>query len=140
MQKGTMWPELSAAQGGGPLLTEEGAYMHSLQHPIADARTASAAEVLAGALQENGRATLVGPAAPGHTFGKARIQNVQPLADGSGVAVTRQRYLTPRGRDMNGRGLALDVARETGCAPADDALACLGDAWRGAAAARSPAR
>lgn len=40
MQKGTMWPELSAAQGGGPLLTEEGAHMHSLQHPIADARTA----------------------------------------------------------------------------------------------------
>ena len=40
MQKGTMWPELSAAEGGGPLLTEEGPYMHSLQHPIADGRTA----------------------------------------------------------------------------------------------------
>ncbi len=40
MQKGSMWPERSAAEGGGPLLTEEGPYMHSLQHPIPDARTA----------------------------------------------------------------------------------------------------
>ena len=36
MQKGTMWPERTAAEGGGPLLTEEGPYMHSLQHPIPD--------------------------------------------------------------------------------------------------------
>ena len=40
MQKGSMWPERSAAEGGGPLLTEEGPYMHSLQHPIPDPRTA----------------------------------------------------------------------------------------------------
>lgn len=44
MQKGgqgePMWPQINAAEKGGPFLTEEGPYMHSLQHPIADARTA----------------------------------------------------------------------------------------------------
>ena len=95
--------------------------------------------MLGGALQDNGRATLVGPAGggggaggggaggagSGHTFGKARIQNVQQLSDGSGLAVTRQRYTTPSGADINGKGLAIDVRRDAGCAPADDAILCL---------------
>ena len=52
MQKGTMWPERTAAEGGGPLLTEEGPYMHSLQHPIPDARTALPVEPLAEVMSE----------------------------------------------------------------------------------------
>ena len=52
MQKGTMWPERTAAEGGRPLLTEEGPYMHSLQHPIPDARTALPVEPLAEVMSE----------------------------------------------------------------------------------------
>lgn len=40
-----------------------------------------------------------------NTFGKGRIQNVQPLENGSGVAVTRARYVTPRGKDIHGVGI-----------------------------------
>ena len=61
---------------------------------LVDSRTASASEIMAAALQDNGRATLVGP---GKTFGKGRIQNVQQLEDGSGVAVTKAKGMTPSG-------------------------------------------
>ena len=40
-----------------------------------------------------------------NTFGKGRIQNVQPLENGAGIAVTRARYVTPRGRDLHGVGI-----------------------------------
>ena len=56
---------------------------------LVDSGTASAAEIFAAALQDNGRATLVGPDA--RTFGKGRIQNIQELVDGSAVAVTKAR-------------------------------------------------
>lgn len=56
-----------------------------------------APQVLAGALQDNGRARVVG--AP--TFGKGLIQTIVELSDGSGVAVTVARYQTPAGTDIN---------------------------------------
>jgi len=59
--------------------------------------TASAAEVLAGALKDSGRAAVVG----GRTFGKGLIQTVVDLSDGSGMAVTLARYQTPLGIDIN---------------------------------------
>lgn len=90
---------------------------------LVDSRTASAAEIMAVALQDNGRATLVGGSAK--TFGKGRIQNVQQLADGSGVAVTKAKYLSPTGRDIHGVGLTPDVVNVAGCAPASPAEACL---------------
>ncbi len=88
---------------------------------LVDGKTASASEIMAAALQDNHRAVLVGP---GHTFGKGRIQNLQQLADGSGLAVTRAKYVTPTGRDIHGKGLFPDVVSPT-CAPADSAEACL---------------
>ncbi|KAL3763565.1 hypothetical protein ACHAW5_008108, partial [Stephanodiscus triporus] len=69
---------------------------------LVDKRTASAAEIFAAALQDNGRAIVVGTT---NTFGKGRIQNVRPLGNGCGVAVTRARYVTPRGRDLHGVGI-----------------------------------
>lgn len=64
--------------------------------------TASASEVLAGALKDNGRATLVGE----NTFGKGLIQTVVPLSDGSALAVTVTKYQTPAGVDINKVGIS----------------------------------
>ena len=61
--------------------------------------TASAAEVLAGALQDNGRARLVGE----RTFGKGLIQTLVPLSDGAGVAVSVAKYQTPNKVGAQGR-------------------------------------
>lgn len=81
--------------------------------------TASASEILAGALKENGRAVLVGE----RTFGKGVVQTVSPLSDGSGVAVTIARYETPGHKDINKKGIDVDVGVE--CAADAAALACV---------------
>jgi carboxyl-terminal processing protease len=67
--------------------------------------TASASEILAGALQDNGRAHLVGET----TFGKGLIQSLFELSDGSGLAVTIARYETPNHRDINKLGIKPDI-------------------------------
>jgi carboxyl-terminal processing protease len=72
---------------------------------IIDAGSASASEILSGALQDNERAVLVGT----RSFGKGLVQSVRSLADGSGVAVTVAKYLTPSGRDINEHGIDPDV-------------------------------
>jgi len=70
--------------------------------------SASASEILSGALQDNKRATLLGT----KTFGKGLVQSVRPLGDGSGLAVTIAKYLTPSGRDINKEGIPPDVLVE----------------------------
>jgi len=67
--------------------------------------SASASEILSGALQENGRAELVGM----KTFGKGLVQAVRGLADGSGMTVTIAKYLTPRGTDIHQNGIKPDL-------------------------------
>lgn len=66
--------------------------------------TASASEILAGALQDNGRAQLVGST----TFGKGLIQSLFNLSDGSGLAVTVAKYETPNHHDINRLGITPD--------------------------------
>lgn len=66
--------------------------------------SASASEILAGALQDNGRAQLVGQ----RTFGKGLIQSLFDLSDGSGLAVTVAKYETPNHRDINKLGITPD--------------------------------
>jgi carboxyl-terminal processing protease len=78
----------------GPMLT------------LVNGGTASASEILAGALQDNGRSRLVGC----QTFGKGLIQTLIPLGDGSGLAVTVAHYLTPVGRDIQSLGITPDLA------------------------------
>ncbi|NEQ67189.1 MAG: PDZ domain-containing protein, partial [Symploca sp. SIO2D2] len=67
--------------------------------------TASASEILAGALQDNGRAKIIGE----QTFGKGLIQSLFDLADGSGLAVTVAKYETPNHTDIHKLGITPDV-------------------------------
>jgi len=67
--------------------------------------TASAAEIVAGALQDNGRAVIIGT----KTFGKASVQTVIPLEDGSALKLTTARYYTPKGRSIQAEGIKPDI-------------------------------
>jgi carboxyl-terminal processing protease len=72
---------------------------------LVDGGSASASEILSGALQDNKRAQLVGS----KTFGKGLVQSVRPLSEGAGMAVTIAKYYTPSGRDINHAGIKPDV-------------------------------
>jgi carboxyl-terminal processing protease len=67
--------------------------------------TASASEIVAGALQDSARAVIVGTT----TYGKGSVQEVVPLLDASALKLTTAAYLTPKGRNINGKGLDPDV-------------------------------
>lgn len=72
---------------------------------LVDSSSASAAEVLAGALQDHGRALIVGE----KTFGKGSIQSVLNLRNGSGIRLTTSRYYTPSGHSIQAEGIQPDV-------------------------------
>jgi carboxyl-terminal processing protease len=67
--------------------------------------TASAAEIVSGALQDNRRAIIVGT----QTFGKGSVQTVIPLEDGSALKLTTARYYTPKGRSIQAEGIEPDI-------------------------------
>ncbi len=75
---------------------------------LVDKGSASASEILAGALQDDKRATLVGT----RTFGKGLVQAIEPLEDGSALKLTIAKYYTPKGRDINHVGIAPDITVE----------------------------
>ncbi len=66
--------------------------------------TASASEILAGSLQDNGRSILMGE----QTYGKGLIQSLKSLGEDSGIAITVASYLTPKGNDIQGQGMTPD--------------------------------
>lgn len=72
---------------------------------LVNSASASAAEIVAGALQDHGRARLVGE----KTYGKGSVQTVMPLGEGSAIKLTTSRYLTPSGRSINGTGIEPDI-------------------------------
>ena len=72
---------------------------------LVDAGSASASEVLAGALRDNGRARIVGS----RTFGKGSVQTVLPLDNGDSVKLTTARYYTPSGKSIQALGIVPDV-------------------------------
>ena len=86
--------------------------------------TASASEILAGALQDNDRSQLLGST----SFGKGEIQTLLPLGDGSGLAVTVARYLTPNGRAIQGQGLEPDEPLSS-TEPSGSSIGSDDDAW-----------
>jgi len=75
---------------------------------LVDGGSASASEILAGALQDNDRAVIVGT----KTFGKGLVQSVRRVGAESGLAVTVAKYLTPDGRNINKEGISPNVMSE----------------------------
>jgi carboxyl-terminal processing protease len=77
--------------------------------------SASASEILAGALHDNNKAKLVGT----KSFGKASVQNVKQLEDGSAILITIAKYLTPNGTDITKKGIESDYLVEIPTAEAE---------------------
>ena len=83
---------------------------------LVNAGSASASEIVAGALKDHGRALLVGR----RTYGKGSVQTVMPLVRGGAVKLTTSRYFTPSGASIHGKGLMPDVPEDgPGSAPAE---------------------
>lgn len=100
---------------------EDGPYTNTPLVLLVDDKTASASEILSSCLQDNGRSMLVGSVPK--TFGKAVIQTVEQLNDGSAVVVTIAKYQTPKRTDINMRGIDVDTVRD--CPPGGAAVACV---------------
>jgi carboxyl-terminal processing protease len=80
----------------------------SISYPIiilVNSGSASAAEIVAGALQDNKRALILGT----RTFGKGSVQTILPLSDGSGLRLTTARYYTPSGKSIQSSGITPDI-------------------------------
>lgn len=75
---------------------------------LVNEQSASASEIVAGALQDTGRAVIVGPRGK-NTYGKGSVQNVINLRDGSGIKLTTAKYYTPSGRSIHEKGITPDV-------------------------------
>ena len=82
---------------------------------LMDDGSASASEIVAGALQDNGRASVVGT----QSYGKGSVQSIIELADGGGLKLTISLYYTPSGRSIQGEGIFPDVEVEPGTADPD---------------------
>ncbi len=107
-----MWMEKGAivstidSKGGNEKFSANGRALTDLPLVVlVDGYSASASEILAGALKENQRAKVVGS----RTYGKGTVQSVHSLSDGSGLAVTIARYYPPSGMDINKKGIAPDI-------------------------------
>jgi carboxyl-terminal processing protease len=87
-----------------PIQASPGRWYSGPMVTLVNGGTASASEILAGALQDDGRSLLLGS----RTFGKGLIQTLIGLGDGSGLAITVARYLTPSGRDIQNLGIEPD--------------------------------
>lgn len=107
-----MWMEKGAIvstidrKGGNQKFSANGKALTNLPLVVlVDGYSASASEILAGALKENHRAKVVGS----RTYGKGTVQSVHALSDGSGLAVTIARYYPPSGIDINKKGISPDI-------------------------------
>jgi len=120
---------VSAFVHGGTVVTTKGLHVesHTLKavgEPVAasqplvvliDGNTASASEITAGALQDRGRAELVGT----HSYGKGVFQEIMQLSNGGALDITAGQYFLPSGRNLGGKGVVggQDVSRGAGLTP-----------------------
>lgn len=119
---GVLLPAVTIADGfldGGLIVTTRGRTEKQLEYSakpgqwlegvpmviLVDSSTASASEVLAGALQDHKRALIIGE----RTFGKGSVQSVLSLRNGAGIRLTTSRYYTPSGRSIQAEGIQPDV-------------------------------
>ncbi len=103
-------PLLTVEERGGPDTTvtadDDSVQVDVPVTVLVNEYTASASEITAGALQDDGIASLIGT----RTFGKGVMQTLTPLADGSAIKITTAHYLTPDHRDINLKGIEPDLA------------------------------
>jgi carboxyl-terminal processing protease len=80
---------------------------------LINAGSASASEIVAGALQDHKRATIMGI----QSFGKGSVQTILPMNNGSAIKLTTARYFTPNGRSIQAKGIVPDITIDDGSDP-----------------------
>ncbi len=99
-------------------MTQEGEVLaNTIMLVLVNRQSASAAEIVAGALQDHGRARVMGE----QTYGKGSIQSIWPLANGSGIRLTTARFYTPLGHSIQDAGIMPDIVVAANTAM-DDAI------------------
>ncbi|MDP3229067.1 MAG: S41 family peptidase [Acidovorax sp.] len=99
-------PDFYQRRGGGDPLRRLPAALKSVPLVVlVNEGSASASEIVAGALQDHKRATIMGS----QTFGKGSVQTVRPLGPDTGIKLTTARYYTPSGKSIQAKGIVPDV-------------------------------
>jgi carboxyl-terminal processing protease len=83
---------------------------------LVNSGSASASEIVAGALQDHKRAVVMGT----RTFGKGSVQTILPIGNGTAIKLTTARYFTPSGRSIQAKGIEPDIVVEDPAMPSED--------------------